>query len=74
MRPLPMIAALAAVSMPAIAWSQTTPVPEAPAQEGAAPAASATQAYQPLTIERIFGKTAIRGDSFDGGEWTEDGR
>ncbi|MBI0474297.1 S9 family peptidase [Sphingomonas sp. MA1305] len=74
MRSITLLTALAATATPALVWSQVTPVPEAPVQRGRAPVAAASQGYRPLTVERIFGQDAIRGDSFDGGEWTEDGR
>ncbi|WP_230781606.1 S9 family peptidase [Sphingomonas sp. Leaf37] len=37
------------------------------------PAPLAAQ-FMPLTLDRIFGKSAIRGEGVEGGEWTRDGR
>lgn len=74
MRSTALLALLAAAASPAIVRAQLTPVPEAPVQRARAPVAAAARGYRPLTVDRIFGADAIRGDSFDGGEWTEDGR
>lgn len=55
------LAGLATMLTPVAVQAQTQA--RAPTQTGAAP----------LTLDRIFGKSAIRADSVEGGEWTADG-